>query len=522
MGDQTVETVTDEITGLKVPLLTRRRGIGVLLGGPAAWAAWKAVNGDGIAAASTTTPWVQGGNTIATTGADFIGTNNVAPIIFKTKGSSTQSVSEKARITPAGLLGVGITNPTARVHVVTGLTQALVSQTNTAGSGAAGIVGKVASTKATGDSAGVLGTNAVTGSAGAGVKGTHAGGGSGVTGTSAGNGYGTNGAGGYCGAYGSGGSYGGIFYGNNTGAYGVYGSGSSTGLYGSGGTYGVQGYGPTAVYGSGSTGVSGVGSTAGVQGNGSGSAPGVRGDSASYRGVAGYGPNSGLFGSSAYVGTWSTSSGSGGYGVYAEATATTSQNYGVFGKSSSSAGFAGYFQGNVAVAGTLSKSGGSFKIDHPLDPDGKYLSHSFVESPDMMNVYNGNVVLDGNGEATVDLPDYFEALNQDFRYQLTPIGGPAQLYVKREVEGNRFEIAGGTAGLKVSWQVTGVRHDAWAEANRIVVEEPKSKSERGKRLHVAKGSGHTPVHVGPSAAVSSASPKLPVPTDGLRPRRPAD
>ena len=70
----------------------------------------------------------------------------------------------------------------------------------------------------------------------------------------------------------------------------------------------------------------------------------------------------------------------------------------MFGKSESAAGWAVWAQGNAHVAGTLSKSAGSFKIDHPLDPDDKWLSHSFVESPDMMNVYNGNVVLDADGD----------------------------------------------------------------------------------------------------------------------------
>ena len=50
--------------------------------------------------------------------------------------------------------------------------------------------------------------------------------------------------------------------------------------------------------------------------------------------------------------------------------------------------------GNVDVIGTLSKGGGSFKIDHPLDPANKYLYHSFVESPDMKNMYDGNVTTD--------------------------------------------------------------------------------------------------------------------------------
>ena len=101
----------------------------------------------------------------------------------------------------------------------------------------------------------------------------------------------------------------------------------------------------------------------------------------------------------------------------------------------------------------------------------------------MMNVYNGNVVLDAAGEAWVEMPDWFEALNRDFRYQLTCIGGFAPVYVATEIEGNSFRIAGGTAGLKVSWQVTGIRQDDWANENRIPVEEMKLAHERGRYLH---------------------------------------
>jgi hypothetical protein len=90
------------------------------------------------------------------------------------------------------------------------------------------------------------------------------------------------------------------------------------------------------------------------------------------------------------------------------------------------------FNGDVIVHGTLTKPAGSFKIDHPLEPDHKYLSHSFVESPDMKNVYDGNVTLDASGRGTLELPDYFEALNQDFRYQLTAVGAPGpNLYIAR-------------------------------------------------------------------------------------------
>lgn len=140
--------------------------------------------------------------------------------------------------------------------------------------------------------------------------------------------------------------------------------------------------------------------------------------------------------------------------------------------------------GNVSIAGNLSKHGGSFKIDHPVDPANKYLSHSFVESPDMMNIYNGVVQLDARGAAWITLPDYFEALNRDFRYQLTSLGKPQpNLYVAREISRNRFKISGGKPGGRVSWQVTGVRHDAWANAHRIPTEEDKPPQERGRYFH---------------------------------------
>ena len=139
--------------------------------------------------------------------------------------------------------------------------------------------------------------------------------------------------------------------------------------------------------------------------------------------------------------------------------------------------------GNTQIVGTLSKSAGSFKIDHPLDPAGKYLSHSFVESPDMKNLYDGVVTLDANGNARVDMPDWFEALNQDFRYQLTGIGAASpNAYVAEEIKDNGFAIAGGTPYAKISWQVTGTRHDAYARAHPIPVEETKSAEDKGRYL----------------------------------------
>jgi hypothetical protein len=145
-------------------------------------------------------------------------------------------------------------------------------------------------------------------------------------------------------------------------------------------------------------------------------------------------------------------------------------------------GFAGDFHGDVNVMGKIQKSGGGFRIDHPLDPAGKYLSHSFVESSDMKNMYDGIALLDASGEAKIELPYWFDTLNTEFRYQLTCIGGYAPVYIAQEVRSNRFKIAGGAPGMKISWQVTGIRQDAWANAHPLPVEEEKPPAEQGHYL----------------------------------------
>ena len=102
---------------------------------------------------------------------------------------------------------------------------------------------------------------------------------------------------------------------------------------------------------------------------------------------------------------------------------------------------------------------------------------------DERNVYNGNITTDRRGLATVILPNCFEALNSDFRYQLTVIGQFAQAIVARKDMNNQFLIRTSKPGVEVSWQVTGIRHDAYANANRIPVEEEKPASEQGNYLH---------------------------------------
>ncbi|MBI3478389.1 MAG: DNRLRE domain-containing protein [Acidobacteria bacterium] len=139
--------------------------------------------------------------------------------------------------------------------------------------------------------------------------------------------------------------------------------------------------------------------------------------------------------------------------------------------------------GNLHCSGTLSGAAKNFKIDHPLDPANKYLVHASIESPDMKTVYDGVTVLDADGQAWVKLPAYVEALNGEFRYQLTCMGSFAPVYVAQEISNNRFRIAGGTGGMKVSWQVTGTRHDAYAKAHPLVVESEKQGDERGHYLH---------------------------------------
>lgn len=248
-----------------------------------------------------------------------------------------------------------------------------------------------------------------------------------------------------------------------------------------------------------------------------------------------------------------------GYGVFGYTTATTGFNVGVFGQSASSTGVGvigktvtaggtaglfvnqaasglilqgqsgtsfrqvfsvdaagnGFYAGNLNVTGKLTKGSGSFKIDHPLDPANKYLSHSFVESPDMMNVYNGNVTTDRHRLATVTLPDYFEALNQDFRYQLTVIGKFAQAIVAKKIAANRFVIRTSKPNVEVSWQVTGIRQDAYAKAYRIPVEEEKPPQEQGRYLHPELFGASPEQAVGyngltPTQAEIARAPSLPV------------
>jgi hypothetical protein len=172
--------------------------------------------------------------------------------------------------------------------------------------------------------------------------------------------------------------------------------------------------------------------------------------------------------------------GSNGSGVVGQANngATASGVWGI-----SSSGWAGLFSGNLSVSGTISAGVKDFKIDHPIDPANKFLYHASVESSEMKTIYDGTATLDSKGEAMVQMPSWFEALNGEFHYQLTCVGGYAPIYIAQKIQKNTFKIAGGTPGLEVDWQVTGVRHDAYAQAHPLDVEVEKPENQRGYYLH---------------------------------------
>jgi len=275
------------------------------------------------------------------------------------------------------------------------------------------------------------------------------------------------------------GPYGAAVYATNTGSTGntivAYNSGSGWAtIYGENATeygIGVYGYGGQDY----ATGVYGYGGALG--------SPGVSGYAYSWCGIYGEcDANMGVFGKGLFAVQGNTSA-AGGTGVYARDCGYASCKT-IWGYAYGTSSYALYATGPANVTGYLYKSGGGFRIDHPLDPANKYLNHSFVESPDMKNIYDGVGTADANGDIAVTMPDYFHEVNVDFRYQLTAMGGAApDLHVKEEIKNGKFVIGGAKVGQKVSWQVTGIRNDPWAAANRMVVNEDKPAHEKGKYRH---------------------------------------
>jgi hypothetical protein len=301
----------------------------------------------------------------------------------------------------------------------------------------------------------------------------------------------------------------------STSGRGVYGlataaTGATHGVYGqsdsSGGGRGVTGIGVTGVYGE-TTALIG----SGVYGYSSGGAPSVAGDGAppgliisaptgvhgrsdSTSGIGVFAEANGLSGTT--YGVYAQAVSASGTGVYGNAFAPSGVTYGVYGKSDSPDGYGVYSAGELGASGAK-----SFRIDHPDDPENKYLLHYSAESPEVINFYSGTATLDSAGEAVIELPRYFAKINKDPRYMLTAVGAPMpMLHVAREIDpagldaGARSEagkpapvcsflIAGGVAGKRVSWEVKAVRNDRQTRSHAARVEVTKIGRERGKYQH---------------------------------------
>jgi hypothetical protein len=274
--------------------------------------------------------------------------------------------------------------------------------------------------------------------------------------------------------------------GTNYGVYGQSNSTNGTGVFGwatatSGTTYGVYGRSQSTS----GTGVRGLATAT------TGGAFGVYGqsDSTSGRGVFGWATAT----SGTTYGVYGLSASPDGLGVFGYAAATSGPAWGVWGRTDSSAstayavigvepsggaGHAVYAFGTLAATGTK-----AFQIDHPLNPENYYLNHFCTEGPDPMNAYSGNVVTDAKGYATIQLPDYFESINRDYRYQLTVIGQFAQAIVAEEIRNNRFVIRTDKPYVKVSWRVEAVRNDLWVQHYGFQTEQEKEDAIKGKYLN---------------------------------------
>jgi hypothetical protein len=269
-------------------------------------------------------------------------------------------------------------------------------------------------------------------------------------------------------------------WGVSTAATGVFGSGPN-GVHGEGASYGVYG----SLTSADGTAVRGEcnGSGEGVHGISS-TGYGVHGESGGYAVYGNTVSGNGIHGNASDAGAGVVGVSYNGSGV----VGTSTNSLGLNGSSTNDTGVYGY-TGNPDNAsagyfeGPLNATTKNFRIDHPLDPAHKVLTHSCVESNERKLVYDGIVTTDAAGHATVELPAYFDALNTDLRYQLTVIGGFAQAIVKSKVAQGRFVIATSEPGIEVSWQVTGVRQDAYAKAHPLVVESPKRGLERGRYLN---------------------------------------
>ncbi len=172
-----------------------------------------------------------------------------------------------------------------------------------------------------------------------------------------------------------------------------------------------------------------------------------------------------------------------GRGVYGLNNRNTGVNYGVRGQTDSPDGYGVFAVGELGATGVK-----SFRIDHPFDPENKYLLHYAAESPVPQNFYVGNVVTDSKGYAWVELPDYFAEINTNFKYQLTVVDETDSndfiwAKVVQKIKGDRFRIRTNKPSVEVSWEVKADRNDLYVRAKKIRDVVEKHGLERGKYQH---------------------------------------
>lgn len=426
--------------------------------------------------------WLTLGNSSIDSTKNFLGTLNFRPVIFKTNGNG--ATNERMRIMAEGQVVVNKTAPLAG------------DVFSVYGAGLAGVLNPL----------GDFSINGYSANTGCGIYGENVGSGTGVFGNTS-NGTGLLGTASGATAFAS------RLYNSNVNGTALLASGNNLGA-----TYLVNG--SAASFRGNTFGTINFSNISSVAVSGSAvwganrktiilsflGGAGVTGiDSANGSGVIGasyFGGNEGVYG---------LGSSTNGTGVFGTATAGASP-YGVWGQvstgatsiavaglnSSTGANAVGVLGQEVAAPngptrfgvyanGDLGASGTKpFMIDHPLDPANKFLKHFSMESNEVLNYYRGNVILDANGEATVQLPDYFQSINNtNYGYNLTPIGQPASLYIKSEVSSTgQFVIAGGQPGLKVSWTLTAERNDPYLQQNpdKRLVEINKTGDAVGKYL----------------------------------------
>lgn len=169
-------------------------------------------------------------------------------------------------------------------------------------------------------------------------------------------------------------------------------------------------------------------------------------------------------------------------GVWGETYNSGTNSVGVFGRAITGGAnrYGGFFTNDLGSTGTK-----PFMIDHPQDPENKYLKHFSMESPEILNMYRGNVMLDANGEGTITMPGYFTSVNNtNYSYHLTPVGANAQVWVAEEINSGVFKIKSTVPNIKVSWMVMTERNDPYLQQypEERQVEIEKEDNAKGKYL----------------------------------------